>query len=325
MSQMPDIAPSRRNEIRAEAADWFARAHSGDWNSADQERLDAWLGQSLSHEAAYWRLEGAWMEAARLTVLRAQADAQNPAARRIIPAPVKFAMALALAAVIGISGYSHLSGPAMQRFTTPVGGHRTLALSDGSQIELDTDTVVRVAINADKRTVWLDRGEAFFRINHDAKRPFAVMAGDHRIIDLGTKFLVKQNAGNVEVALLEGRARIEVGGGLLPTRSIELSPGDVAMASPDSMAVTKKPAKVLTNELGWRHGVLVFEGTSLADAAAEMNRYNTQQIIVADASIARRAIDGTFPVHAVPQFTEMAQAIFGFRVEKQGNRTLISR
>ena len=327
MSQtdMPDIAPSRRSEIRAEAAEWFARAHSGAWGTADQEQLDAWLGQSLSHEAAYWRLEGAWMEAARLTVLRASAEAQNSTARRIIPVPIKIAMAIVFAAVIGLTGYSHLSGPPMEKFATPVGGHRMLALSDGSQIELDTDTVVRVAMKADRRTVWLDRGEAYFRVNHNAARPFAVMAGDHRIIDLGTKFLVKQSESRVEVTLLEGRARLEAGGGLLPVRSIELSPGDVATASANSMAVIKKPARILANELGWRRGVLVFEGTSLADAAAQMNRYNTQQIVIADSSIARRAIDGTFPVHAVPQFTEMAQAIFGFRVEKKGNQTLISR
>jgi transmembrane sensor len=323
MSETETLAPSRRQEIRAEAADWFARAHSGAWCGADQENLDAWLGQSASHQAAYWRLEGAWMEAARLAVLRAS---ESPATtRRAILTPVRIAVAALFVAVIGVAGYSTLSSPPMERFTTPVGGHRTLALSDGSQIELDTDTVVRVAMTNDRRTVWLDRGEAYFRVNHNAARPFAVMVGDHRIIDLGTKFLVKQGDGSVEVTLLEGRARLEAGGGLLPVRSIELSPGDVATASAESMAVAKKPAKMLANELGWRRGVLVFEGTSLADAAAQMNRYNTQQIVIADSSIARRAIDGTFPVHAVPQFTEMAQAIFGFRVEKKGNQTLISR
>jgi transmembrane sensor len=325
-TELSDIAPSRRNEIRAEAAEWFARAHSDDWSGADQEKLDAWLRRSLSHEAAYWRLEGAWMEAARLTVLRASAETRNPAAaRHVIPAPIKILVVAVFVAVIGVAGYSYLSGPLAERITTPVGGQRTLVLSDGSQIELDTNTVVRVAMNADKRTVWLDRGEVYFRINHDAKRPFAVTVGDHRIVDLGTQFLVKQSADNVEVSLLEGRARLEAGGGLFPTRSIELSPGDVATATVDSMSVTKKPTKALANELGWRRGVLVFEGTSLADAAAEMNRYNVQQIVIADTSIARHAIDGTFPVHAVSQFTEMAQAIFGFRVEKQGNRTLISR
>jgi transmembrane sensor len=325
-TELSDIAPSRRNEIRTEAADWFARAHSDDWSGADQEKLDAWLRRSLSHEAAYWRLEGAWMEAARLTVLRTSAETRNSAAaRRTVLAPIKILLAAVFAVVVGVAGYSYLSGPPLKRIATPVGGHRTLLLSDGSQIELDTDTIVRVAVTAGKRTVWLDRGEAYFRIYHDAKRPFAVMVGDHRIIDLGTKFLVKQSIDSVEVSLLEGRARLEVGGGLFPMRSIELSPGDVATALADSMSVTKKPAKTLVNELGWRRGVLVFEGTSLADAAAEMNRYNAQQIVIADASVARRAIDGTFSVHAVSQFTEMAQAIFGFRVEKQGNRTLISR
>jgi transmembrane sensor len=325
-TELQNAAPSRRKEIRAEAADWFARANSDDWSGEDQERLDAWLAQCRSHRAAYWRLEGAWTEAARLAVLRAAPESQNPAAgQRTAPALIKIAAAIVIAAAIGVTGYTYLLSPGAQRFATPVGGHRVLALSDGSQIELDTDTVVHVAMDAGRRKVWLDKGEAYFRINHNAARPFSVVAGDHRIVDLGTRFLVKQGADHIEVTLLEGRARLESGGDLFPTRSIELLPGDVAVASADSMSVTQKPVKMLTNKLGWRRGMLVFEGTSLADAAAEMNRYNIEQLVIADPSIARRAIDGTFPVHAVSQFTEMAQAVFGLRVEKQGGRTLISR
>ena len=70
-----------------------------------------------------------------------------------------------------------------QTFATPVGGHETIILADGSQIELNTDTVVRVSETRGERDVALEKGEALFRIKHDPNRLFVVTAGMRRIVD----------------------------------------------------------------------------------------------------------------------------------------------
>ena len=59
-------------------------------------------------------------------------------------------------------------------YATAVGGHKTLTLGDGSEVELNTDTIVRMPKVAGQRQVILDKGEAYFQIKHDAENPFIV-------------------------------------------------------------------------------------------------------------------------------------------------------
>src|SRR6185312_7252115 len=100
--------------------------------------------------------------------------------------------------------------------------------------------------------------EALFEVKHDARHPFTVIASDHKITDLGTKFVVRQSGSRVEVALIEGRAQFESIGGSTP-RSTELTSGEVAVATGNSMSVTRLPVKQVSDELAWRRGLLVFD------------------------------------------------------------------
>lgn len=318
-------APSRAADIKAQAACFLARAHSGEWNEADMEELDAWLAQSRAHKAAYWRLEAAWDEAERLRVLRAPLSRPEttPGKRSFIS--VKIAAAAAFAAIVGATTFLQSRSAQTRTYATGIGGHQVLNLSDGSKIELNTDTMLRIGSEAGQRQVWLDRGEAFFQIHHDASHPFIVSVGDHKITDLGTRFSVRQEGDRLRVALVEGKARLDSTDMWSRHQSVELSPGDVAVATATSLSLLRKSDKALSEELGWRRGVVVFDRTSLADAVAEINRYNAQKLIIKDSSVAKLTLDGTFPVHAVPEFIEVAQAVFGLSVKRQGDHTLISK
>src|SRR6185437_10529239 len=98
--------------------------------------------------------------------------------------------------------------PQYTAYATAIGGQKTLALADGTRIELNTDTQVRL-LNGDHRKVWLDKGEAYFQVHHDAAHPFEVMSGNLKVTDLGTAFFVKRHAADTEVALVEGSARFD--------------------------------------------------------------------------------------------------------------------
>ncbi len=196
-------------EVREQAAAWLMRANSADCTADDRAQLDAWLAASEFHRVSYWRLEAAWIEAARLAALRPAEREENIFKRLFRPALFK-AMAVALIVCAGAAtGLSFYLKQSVQTYATAVGGYRVLTLPDGSAVELNTDTAVRVADDRSQRTVWLDKGEAFFRIKHDAARPFVVIAGDHAVTDLGTQFTVRRISSRVEVALLEGRAQFE--------------------------------------------------------------------------------------------------------------------
>jgi transmembrane sensor len=228
-------------------------------------------------------------------------------------------------AVVGSAAAAYLSSPSEQVYATPLGAHKKIVLADGSQIELNTDTVLRARMTGRERAVTLEKGEAYFQIRHDNSRPFFVTVAGHRVVDLGTKFLVRRDVNRVEVALFEGRARLEPADARVQTKSAVLTPGDVAVATMTSMSVVKKSPQYLASQLPWRHGELIFHFTSLADAAAEFNRYNQRKLVVDDPSVARLQIGGTFGTHDVDLFGHAARDLLGVHVSNRGQEVVISR
>jgi len=315
-----EISSLSAREIGERAADWIQRRQFWNWSEADQAELDAWLAQSPAHLVAYLRVEAAWGRTERLAALGASGSEAAAPKRGILPFVIGMA-AVIVVAVAGVAISRMALQPQDRLFSTPVGGHETVAFADGSKIELNTDTVLRTRMTTNQRTIWLERGEAYFQVKHDAAHPFIVFAGRHRVTDLGTKFLIRRDPGRLEVALLEGRVRF--GAASEQSQSALMVPGDVATATTGTMFVTREDARDLANQLGWRHGVLVFRHTTLAAAATEFNRYNRRQLIIADPAAASITIDGTFPTGGVEDFSKLAQAVLGLHVESHGDEIVI--
>ena len=311
------------NAIDTQAARWIERGDREDWGAADQAELDAWLASSPAHAVSYLRLYDAWVRADRLAALRSANTEVESAPSRSWMLLMRVAAVFCIVAVAGVAALNYLRVPKDQLFSTPVGGRETIRLSDGTVIELNTNTSLRIRSRAENRIVMLDKGEAYFQVKHDARRPFVVQAMDGRVVDLGTKFAVRDGTDHLEVALVEGSARFVSAAS--KAKAALLTPGDVVVATADSMSVTKRSAQELANSLGWRRGVLVFDHTTLADAAAELNRYNREKIVIADPDVRRRIIGATIPVNGVEAFTRVAEKIFGVHVERSGSEIIISR
>lgn len=310
-------------DIERSAATFLQRRRYWTWTESDQKELDTWLAQSLAHSVAYWRLEAGLGQAERFAVLRPMSVRRPPSqSRRILP--LVFGAAAAIAAVVvSVSGLSDFSDRNLHTYATTVGGRETLALADGSRIELNTDTVVRLAANAQRRELYLDRGEAYFEIEHNARRPFVVHVGDHVVTDLGTKFVVRRDNGRVEVSVVEGKVRLDAKDGSAKPRL--LLPGDVVVATAGRLSEEKKSLSALSDELGWQRGMLVFDHTSLGEVATEFNRYNSHKLIIADVNTAKLTIDGKFQANNAELFARLARDVLKLQVHKRGSDTVISR
>jgi transmembrane sensor len=318
------VSTSKPSSINEVASAWLERANAGGWTEEKQSELHAWLAESAAHRAAYWRLEDAWSHAARLTAL--QTPRPRPVSTRpILPMLARTAAAVAVCCALGVVGAKYFLSPKTRTYATGLGAREIYTFPDGSRIELNTDTVLRVAANTGERTVWLDKGEAYFQIKHDVAHPLVVFAAGHRITDLGTKFLVRQEEDRIEVALMEGRARLDTDGTRVRTRSAVLTPGEIAVATADTTSITQRPMRRLTDELGWRQGQLVFTETTLGDAASEFNRYNATKLVVSDAAVARMRINGTFPTAGAEMFARVAQHILQLQATRRGDEIVISR
>ena len=311
-------------DIEMRAAAWIARREQAELNSEDVAAFDAWLAESLAHRVAYWRLNAAWSRTKRLAALRAPEDRKSAEAgshfRRIFG---RAAAGVVVIAALSAGTAFLLMRSHTQTFATALGGQRTVKLADGSQIELNTDTVLRVAEDAHSRTAWLDRGEAFFQVRHDALRPFTVISDNRSVTDLGTSFTVRRDATALKIVVVQGRVLFDMAE---PTRSPTLlMEGDTAVATTSSLSVTKRTIRQLADDTAWRRGVLVFDRVTLGDAAMEFNRYNREKLVIVDEKVAQRTIGATFPIHDVEQFVDVTQDVLGLHAVKHGDQIVISR
>lgn len=316
--------------IEDAAAEWLQRKrYWKNWSTADQEALDAWLSQSMTHCVAYWRLEAVMDRAERLSVLHPQ-NMKRPLGETQKPVSWKLfriaAAALVVSAGLGLWALNMPSGePRGQTYATSLGGRTVIKLTDGSSIELNTNTVVHADVRAGRRYVSIERGEAYFDIVHNAKHPFIVDVAGHRITDLGTKFVVRKDARRVELTLVEGRASIASDQPGVQGHSAVLMPGDVAIATADSISIEQKSKPDVTRELSWRHGLLVFDGATLESVAEELNRYSKEKLVISGSDAKRLTIDASVPTNDIRAFTRVARDVFGLHVRDSGHEIVISR
>jgi len=306
---------------------WVMRRGEPDWSDADAEALDAWLDESAAHQAAFWRLDHGWREADRIAAL-GPAQGRRP----MLASPTWRHVAIAASVVVVLSfGALQLretEQPApvpLQAFTTEVGGRKLVPLRDGSQIELNTATALRASIDTRRREVWLDRGEAYFSVRHDPAKPFVVHAGDKSITVLGTRFSVRREGDKIRVAVSEGRVKLDAETPSALTRPEYVSRGTIAVAEGNSVLVARSSGQAVEADLAWRDGMIRFDQTTLAEAAAEFNRYNRRQLLVGDQETAAIRIGGSFQASNTEAFARLLQRAYGLQVEIVGQDIQISK
>jgi transmembrane sensor len=331
-------------EIEKTAADWLVKRTSGTWSSQEQAELNAWVEASLAHRIAYLRIEAVWNQTGRLQALAAGAAPNavpprgawldtgslpiaHPPAKpsegeiavrsvwkrnRVAALAASFMVLFAAAGAVG-----YVLWPLGGRYATSVGGMETVPLDDGSQITLNTDTRLRVAINPAQRLIELDKGEAYFEVAKDPARPFIVAAGGKRVIAVGTRFSVRRHVNDIEVIVTEGSVRIEEEQKLPDTAKL-ISAGAIARTRHGTVVVENEPPAQIENHLSWRSGYLVFRDTPLAEAVAEFNRYNDRKIVIEDPAIAAMQVGGNFKSDSTDVFLWMLRNGFPVEVDQKG-------
>lgn len=318
----------RDDAVSERAADYLARKRGGLWTDEDQCELDGWLAEATAHYVAWVRVEAIAARAHQLApLLSHELTRTAPVERRTLPftrflLPLFAIAAIALITIWGGPFVAFLLQPPDRLHSTGVGARELLSFADHTEIELNTNTAVRLRLNSVERTVWLEKGEAWFHVAHDASHPFTVIVGNHRIRDLGTEFRVRrQSADAIDVALLNGRATLSVPGGQTTT----LEPGDEAEATVRSLSVARKTPQQLTDELAWRRGEVVFRNTPLSDVVQQYNRYNATKLLIADPSVGRETISANTRADDFESVLQMLQDVLHLRVDRWGSTILISR
>jgi transmembrane sensor len=282
---------------------------------------------------------------------------KTPRARRL---GMRWMAGMAAALLIAFGAVLWVAGPGdWETYSTKVGEQRALELADGSIVHLNTDSKIAVRLTDTSRTVRLTQGEAFFTVEHDAKRPFLVHAADAVIQAIGTRFDVYRRPNSTRVSVIEGLVQISGGGDPVPAFPLQrvrqgtgssaddephrspsvpssaikeearmskaqlLAAGEAADISIKGEVSRRETVDAL-NAVAWRQRRLIFEEDTLGDIAAEFNRYNaTLKIRVLGAAAVNEHFSGTFDADA-PE--AVMQALVGdskLSVERIGNEIVI--
>jgi transmembrane sensor len=309
------------------AARWLLRREEAEWSAAQQAELDAWLAAAPEHRVAFYRLEFGWNKVDRLAALRRPGQF-TPFSHRARVVGRRFLVASAAAAAclaLGIYGLFQIGVVGYTGYQTPIGGQRTIALADGSKVELNTDTRLRVRITANTRSVWLERGEAFFTVAHDPQRRFVVHVGARDVAALGTQFSVHREGDRVEVAVVEGRVEVEDVKDVAAVSPVIVTRGDTVVTEGSSVHVAANSIEHVDEALSWRRGVLTFDQLTLAEAASQFNRYNQKKLVITDPAVGSVRIGGRFDANNVQAFAHLLHEGFGLTIEDEGTVFKISR
>ncbi len=317
--QQDETVPSEK--IRAKAASWVAQLHDGQRSPDVDAGIRSWLGESEHHRRAFDRMSSAWELAGKIQ-MRARGDEstiRTGRRSRFIPWAT---MAATLVLAVVAAAYFWRDNV----LVTGVGQRQVRLLPDGTRVVLNTDTRIEVSYDEHARRVRLVRGEAWFDVSKRPTWPFLVMVGGQEIRALGTSFIVRNDARELSVTLVEGRISV------VPiARNHEasaqnpqiLAPGQRLTLSQHHAPAMDRPE--LNRLTAWERGRVEFEETPLGEAANEMNRYARTHIIVADAEVAQLRVGGVFGAGDSDEFVRTVTAAFGLRADRRGAVIVLSR
>jgi transmembrane sensor len=345
-------------QIYEEACEWFIECRAGDLDEASRHDFDRWLRKSPEHLGAYLELAAIWNEGPSLVtagkcdrdtlISQAALDRDNVVAlsnprgadtsrnaaelrtvelrtatrrnrwrfRRQSFAAIAASIVLMVFSAASILWVQAVRSPT---YATAIGEQRSLELTDGSIVELNSRSKIVVRYSRQGRNVELLQGQALFRVVKDASRPFIVKVGATLVRAVGTEFDVYEKRGSTIVTVVEGRVAILTDHSIaLPTPGVPsaaidaphrsnvqfptVAPGkigNILVASGERLTVSPQEIQKdehpnIANATAWTQRQLVFESASLSDVADEFNRYNDKQLIVEDASLDTFHVSGVF-------------------------------
>lgn len=268
-------------EIRGEAIAWHLRLRED--ATADWDMFVHWLEQDPAHSDAFDAVAHA--DAAirsELVPLHGQPMPANDDDRDEVPAPAhknwsrRWAaglVAVAAMALLALIALPMLRGGADRyEIATAAGQRRNVDISDGSSAMLNGGTRLILDRN-DPRSVELAAGEATFTVRHDDARPFTVVAGEHRVQDVGTRFNLIREPGRFEVAVIEGSVLYDPESARVP------------LAAGQSLTVRAGVQPVLTRGdpagfAGWQRGRLSYTAAPLDAVASDLSRATGSEVRV---------------------------------------------
>jgi transmembrane sensor len=346
MTPPPPNAASSDDAIETAAAEWLCERAEG-FGPGRAQAFAAWRAADARHEAAVAETERAMELLAEMPEVRAPLEARIAEVTQPVAPVVRWGgfrppvwaagLAAALVLAAGVWWLAPERPTEPQRYVTAAARQQQIALTDGSVVNLNVSSEVRVRLTANERRVTLASGQAHFAVAHDTARPFIVTAGGVSVRAVGTAFSVRVGDAGVEVLVTEGKVEVTRGsasaGASGAVSGVAVPPqlvaGQRALIAPEG-AVANAPiervsADVLSAAVRWHSQVMTFSDLPLRDAVVLFNRRNDTQLVLADEKLGAQKIGGTFAADQVEAFVRLLEKDGDVVAERRGAREIALR
>ena len=234
----------------------------------------------------------------------------------------RFALGMAAGVVLAICAALAVNSPWREpgdshppKYFTRIDEQQTIELGDGSVVTLNTGSQLLVDYSEGARRILLERGEAFFEVADNPKRPFTVDLGVRLVTAVGTAFNIRKDPQRYQVAVIEGAVVFhevtDETSSSAPPVSIRgpgprrVEAGWVAEFDVSRDELTAHRPESMGRYHDWRSGMLTFFHEPLSQVVRELNRYSRRKILIEDASVMELS------VVTVIRVTEMDAALRG--------------
>lgn len=304
--------------IEQEAALWVARMNGVPPDDEARVAFETWCAADPRHFGAFVRLEAVDARLSRAGALQGLVPAPPPRWQAWLPYAAAASILVALLGAWAI-WRAPVASVENRMLATQIGEQYRAALPDGSRVELNTASRVAVSFSRAARDLRLDAGEALFAVAHEPTRPFTVRTrlGDVRAV--GTVFSVRTDRG-LDVMVEEGRVEILREGRVVA----RISAGERYVLSVSGEARrSSRSAEDMRRALAWREGSIAFAGETLAEASAELNRYNRVRIVIADSRAGAHRFGGYFRATDPEAFVAALEQALPVEARREGDAIVL--
>jgi transmembrane sensor len=296
-----------------EAAEWVARLHADDREADDDRAFRAWLESDADNAARFEHASGVWEDVGGLRGAIDREPLRQPLLSR------RAVMTGAAAVTLSGTGLFAWSDARAGVYETAVGEQKRVTLADGSRLFLDTGTRLKARLGGSVRRLLLHRGRIHADIARN-DRPFAIEAGSRKLVAAAGRFNAQLDEKLLSFVSLEGTAVVsDAEGG--DAAAVDLRPGDRFLLRSEGTGVDRPDLRDMTV---WQAGRAAFRNQTLAGAVAEMNRYSTQQLVIADPRSASLRISGVYSVGDNVRFARTITQLLPVRAEVSPSQIVLS-
>lgn len=198
-----------------------------------------------------------------------------------------------------------------QTVRTAKGEKRSVKLADGTEIYLNADSEIRFPepFSDTSRLVFL-KGEAYFTVAKDKKRPFTVQTSQTKVKVLGTIFNLKAyHPHTATLVVQEGKVQFKSISGKEKPMIFTANQRGIF----NSASGLKKDNVYAIRYLGWKDNHLVFDNESMHEVARTLERWYDVEINEIPETLSREHFTGDFHEKTLDYVLERMSYVMEFK------------